>query len=143
MKAIKYLALVAVVLAMPLTFTSCDDDDDDDDYVGGFYDPMYLVDTVWEAHGCTDGLYNFDGARFHFGAGTGYIDNLEYGDWNWSNSNFSFTEGDDGYLRINFDSNDKIEGYMSFDYSGDHAEYDYHWTEEGESFRMELDCIAE
>ncbi len=142
MKAIKYLSFLAVALAMPLTFTSCGDDDDDD-YVGGFYDPMYLVDTEWRASGCNDNEYNFNGARFHFGEGNGYIDDLEFGNWNWSNSNFTFVEDNGGYLRINFDGDDRIEGYMSFDASGDYAEYTYHWTDEGESFHMNLTCIRE
>ncbi len=136
MKAIKYLATVVVALALPLAFTSCGDDDD-------FYDPMILANTVWEAHGCTDNEYNFDGARFHFGVGTGYVDNLQFGNWNWSSSNFSYYEDNDGYIRINFDSNDQIEGYLYFDNTGDYAEFTYHWTNEGVSFHMNLDCIAE
>ncbi len=143
MKAVKYLALVAVALAMPLTFTSCGDDDDDDDYYYGGDDPMELYNTVWRVSGCNDNEYNFNGADFHFDVGSGYIDGLEFGNWNWSSSKFSFEEGDDGYLRIKFDSNDKIEGYLSFDHSGNYAEFDYRWTDEGESFHMNLTCIAE
>ncbi len=141
MKAIKYLALVAVALAMPLTFTSCDDDDDDD-YVGGFYDPMYLVDTVWRVNGCNDNEYNFNGAKFHFGEGNGYIDDLEFGNWDKGGSNFNFSEGDGGYIEIIFDGDDAIVGNLDF-VTNDYATFIYHWVDEDMEFHMDLSCIAE
>ncbi len=145
MKAVKYLALVAVALAMPLTFTSCDDDDD-------VYDPEALAGTAWKVVYDSCSEYSFEGATFFFSAdGTGYIDGLSLGWWNYRSANFSYSEGDDGVtysLYITFDGNDTIEGIISFQNEGytDGAVFNYSWTSgdnAGIMYSMHWQCIAE
>ncbi len=134
MKAIKYLSILSVALALPLCFASCSDDDED--VPVGTADPLNLVGTTWQVVASSDEVMDFTGATVSFGTGVAEINiPAEAGEGGM----FTFAEGDGNILQWDF-GDSSVTGIWQGDDSS--ATFTYTWDNYGVMGEMVLERVG-